>query len=433
MTIRTTTLSKIDPEWSGTGVAAKVRGEALATQNSRNQALYSQMRILPLGRRVLVRVGLGGHTQFMVPSGTNPAGVSKVYPDKTNERVMARQKCRVTPGYNLRLTGIFAPSGPTQTPSPIYAEDSPVAELMVTVVLDNGLSNVSKTIYMIPKWSKEQYKALPTDVVGSLQKMTKLFDVVELKTAGWTENVTATITVTAKGGLRPVDVTVSEEPGKLATQNDDNRECSIPMIPDKGVPSEYAITGKTYPDSALYGAHQAAKTSQDQRQVLGPLLAYWTCWNEAVATVGATEGIAAQSTGTAFIDITHTSLTTWASGNPGWSMSSGGTARMIEQNGPLALRNVNAVVPVIIRAYIKSGGGGSTATVRFQTENYSLIELTSTSSTYAWVEGLAWLRCGVHQMDASNLQVLLKSSSIAFAASLQYFTVEYAGNFAVTV
>ena len=432
MTIRTTNLSKIDPEWSGTGVAAKVKGEALATQNSRNQALYSQMRILPLGRRVLVRVGLGGHTQFMVPSGTNPAGMAKVYPDKTNERVMARQKCRVTPGYNLRLTGIFAPSGPTQTASPIYAEDSPVAALKATVVLDNGLSNVSKTIYMIPKWSKEQYKALPTDVVGALQKMTKVFEFAELATAGWTENVTATITITGQGGLRPVDISITEEPGQVARQDDDFRECTIPMVKAE-VPNEYAITGKTYPDDAYYGSHQAAKTSQDQRQVLGPLLAYWTSWNEAAATVGATEGIAAQSTGTAFVDITHSSLTTWASGNPGWSMSSGGTARMIEQNGPLALRNVNAVVPVIVRAYMKSGGGGSTATVRFQTENYSLRELTSTSSTYAWVEGLAWLRCGVHQMDASNLQVLLKSSSIAFAASLQYFSIEYAGNFAVTV
>jgi len=432
MAIRTTNLTKIDQEWSGTGVAAKVKGEALATQNSRNQALYSQMRVLPHGRRVLCRVGLNGHTAFMVPSGTNPAGMSKVYPDKTNERVMARQKCRVTPGYNLRLTGVFAPSGPTQTPSPIYAEDSPVAALKVTVVLDNGLSNVSKTIYMIPKWSTEVYKALPTDVLASLQEMTKVFDFAELATAGWTENVTATITITGQGGLRPVDISITEEPGKVARQDDDNRECTISMAKAE-IPSEYVITGTGYTADAYYGSHQLAKTMQDQRQVLGPLLAYWTCWNESVATVGATEGVAAQSTGTSFVDITHSGLTTWAAGNPGWSVSSGGTARTLEQNGPLELRGVNAVVPVIIRAYMKAGGGGSTSTIRFQTETYSLREMTSSSSTYAWVEGLAWLRCGVHQTDASNLQVLLKSSSIAFAASLQYFSIEYAGNYAVTV
>jgi len=429
-------LSKIDQEWDPAGIAAKVRGGAIASQSSRDAALYTQMRILSHGRRVLASAGLGGGAAFMVPDGLNPYNVLKVYPDKTNERVMARQKCRLTPGYTPRVTAIFAPAGPTQTAAPdgmgFYDEDAGVAGVRCTVVIDNGITNVSKSITLVPKWSNEQYKGLPTNLWAALHTIAKSFAFAELKTPGWTENVTATITITALGGARVVEVSVSEEPS-APTQDDDNRECTIPSIAPAGIPSEYAITGKAYPDQAYWGSHQAAKSMRDQRQVCGPMLAYWTCWNEATATVGATEGVAAQSTGTSFVDILSTTITSWSADDPGWSMSSGGTARTLEQSGPLELRDVNAVVPVICRAYMKSGGGGTTATVRFQTETYSICELTTSSSTYAWVEQLAWMRCGVHQTDPSNLQVFIKSSNISFAASLAYLSVEYAGNYAVTV
>ncbi len=435
MTTRKCDLTKIDTEWSPSGVAAKVRGGAIASQSSRDAALYTQMRILPHGRRLLARAGLGGGTAFMVPDGTNPHNVSKIYPNKTSERVMARQKCRLTPGYTIRVTGIFAPSGPTQTPTPsggFYEEDSGVSGVRFTVLLGNGISNVTKSITLVPKFSNETYKALPTDLWAALEKMTKVFNFAELKTAGWTEGVTATITVTALGGVRPVDLTVSEEPNSDAQQDDTHRECSIPMVKAAGVESEYAITGYSYTGNARGGSHQAAKSMRDQRQVCGPMLAYWSCWNEAVATVGATEGVAVSATSTSFADILGNSVTTWASTNPGWSVSSGGTARTLEQSGPLELRGVNGVVPVICRAYMKSGGGGSTATVKLQTESYSLRELTSTSSSYAWVEGLAWMRCGIHQTDQSNLQVFIKSSSISFAASIAYLSVEVAGNYTIT-
>lgn len=432
---RTTDLSKIDQEWDPSGVAVKIRGGAVASQSSRDAALYAQMRILPHGRRKLASCGLVGGTNFMVPDGTNPHNVSKVYPDTTSARVMARQKCFLTPGYTVRVTGIFAPSGPTQTTAPdgmgFYNEDAGVAGVRVTVVIDNGITNVSKTITLVPKWSNEQYKGLPTNLWGSLHAIAKTFTFDELKTAGWTEGVTATITITALGSVRPVEICVSEEPN-ISQQDDTHRECTIPMIKATGVEAEYAITGLEYPGRAYSGSHQAAKSMRDQRQVCGPMLAYWTCWNESAALVGATEGIAASSTSTSFVDILTTGITAWSADNPGWSMSSGGTARTLEQGGPLELRGVNGVVPVICRAYMKSGGGGSTATVRMQTQSYSLRELTTTSSSFVWVEGLAWMRCGVHQTSPSNLQVFIKSSSISFAAAIAYLSIEAAGNYAVT-
>jgi hypothetical protein len=434
MAKRKVDLTKIDQDWVLEDVAAKVRGGAIASQSSRDAALYTQMKVLPHGRRVLLSCGLHGAASFVVTSGVNPNGnPSKVYPSATSERVMARQKVRLTPGYTVRVTGLFAPSGPTQTAvvdgMGNYNEDTAVAGLRCTVVITGVLGSATKTITLVPKWSIAQYKSLPTDLWAALQTMSKTFLFDELKTPGWSERVTAEVTVTALGGLRPVEISVVEEP-YFPAQDENYRECTVSMArPSKE--TEYAVTALGYPDATYSGSQQAAKTARDYRQVCGPLLAYWSCWSEGVASISATEGTGASSTGTTYKDVLS-AITTWGSSNPGWSMSSGGTAQALEQSGPLELRGVNACVPVICRAYMRSGNASATATVCFQTEDYALRELATSSATYVWVEGLAWLRCGVHQTDPANLQVFIKSSSISFAAQVAYLSVEYAGNYEVT-
>lgn len=435
MAKREINVQSIPQEWSATGVASKVKGGALASQTSRDGALFSQMRILPHGARTLLSCGLQGQTDFVVISGTNPNNnASKVYPSKTSSRVMGRAKCRLTPGYTLQARAIFAPSGPVQTSTVDgggkYQEDVATAYVQIDVTIDNGISNTSGSVKLVPKWSMETYKSLPSGagaVWNVLNTATKSFPFPEFKTADWVEGVSVTITITAVGGARPVDVAVIEIP-YWAVHDDTSRECTIPLIPFSGVPAEFAITGKSYTGDPRWGSHQASKSMRDYRKVVGPLLMSWSCWNEDVATITSTEGTAKSTSSTAFVDILYSGTTSWAATNPGWSLSSGGTARNLEQAGPLELRGKNGVIPVICRAYCKIAAGG-TLTVRFQSEGYSLVDLTTTSSTYTWVSGLAWLRCGTHQTDFSNLQVLCKSSGIGFAGNIQYLSVEYFGNY----
>ena len=441
MAARQDAINLINPQWVPATVAAKVRGGALATQSSRDAALFSQMQVIPVGRRVACSAGLHGQAEFLVPTGIDPDGTAtKTYPTDTVGRVMIRRPIRLTPGYVLKVLAVCAPTGPTQETSAnlsdfLWHAAPDGGYLEVTVAIDNGISNVSKTKHIVPPFSKEQYKSLPSGdgtVWGVLSTADTYFYFDEFKDVGWVEHVSAVVTITAYGGIRPVDIAVVEVPHS-ATHDDSHREGTIPLYPEKGTGYEYALTGKSYTGDARFGSHQANKTMGDQRLIHGPCLMYWTCWNEEANAVTVTEGDPVTISGTSFRDLKTTAITSWANANPGWSMSSGGTACNLEQSGPLELRGVNAVIPVLCRVYAKMSNAAHTGTVRFQTENYSLRDITVTGSTsYAWYTGLAWLKCGVHQTDFSNLQVLCKTANATHTMSIRYLAVQHYGNFEIS-
>lgn len=428
-------------------LAAKIAGGALATESSRDRALATQMPIAIHGRRVLAQTGLHGQPSFLVVDGINPVPliddavgtVSQVYPTSISSRVMLRTKSQVTPGYQLVARGIFARSGPCQRQNVEPAgwfEAEAVAYVMITVSLFNGTDTVSESKSLQPKWSSKPYKALTSGAGGAfddLEELSVTFNPSKaLDTVGWTEHVECTITVYAFGGVRPVDVMVFEQPYK-AVHDDTHREGTISGFPVPGKASglEYAITGLAFDDGdPRMGSVQANKTMRDQRRIYGPRLMDWTSWNEDIAAVTVTESDPLTVTSTSFADI-RGGISSWASTNPGWSLSSGGTARLIEHNGPLELRNKNGVVPVLIRFYAKMGSVGHSATVRFQSQTYSLRDFTVTGTSYTWYQGLAWLRCGVHQTDPSVLQVLAKCAGVGQTMSIRYASVEFYSNYEV--
>ena len=251
-------------------------------------------------------------------------------------------------------------------------------------------------------------------------------------TAGWVEHVSAEITLTAYGGLRPVEIILYERPKSMIQHDDSHRECTIPMVPEgaKSMPDR-AVIGKTYPTDARLGSHQAAKSMRDHRRVTGPYLFSWSAWSDAgVSLADNAEGDPETISSTTFVDLKSNSITSYNANNPGWSISSGGTARNLEQSGPLELRGVTGCIPVIVRAYCKVSSG--IGTIRFQTAFHSLRDLTTSSTSYVWLEGLAWLRCGVHQTQATLLEVFGKTSSAIATLSIRYLSVEHYGNYEVT-
>lgn len=415
--------------FSPTALALKVCGGALATEKSRDAALAAQVRAMTYGRRVLAQTGLHGQARFFVVDGVDPDGAaSQEYPTADSSRVMLRTRAAVTPGHRLVARGIFARSGPVQVlhiePANLWDEATPsVAKLTVQVTLDNGTDTLVETWTAQPKWSAHAFKALASGAAaafGELENLEYVFNFgAFLSTVGWTEHVVASIVITGYGGVRPVDVVVYEEPWK-AVHDATHRECTVSGFPPKPSGVEWPITGVSFTGNALLGSAQAAKTLRDQRLVLGPRLVDWTPWTENAA-VTTTEGEVA-FTSTTFEDVRG--LAAWADTNPGWSLSAGGWARNLEQNGPLELRDKNACVLVLIRFAAKVGGAGQSGTVRFQTEDYSLREFSVTSTSYTWHEGTAWLRCGVHPTDESVMQVLGKVSAGGYSLSIRALSVE---------
>lgn len=444
---RFASLKNTDPAFNPLGVANKVRGGALATQSSRDQALYAQMRCIPHGARVVAAVGLNGQVLLAVPDGIVVDGSpTQDYPGPEDERVLARQVVRLTPGYVLQVWGVFLPSGAVQAitgGTGLYDEapPHPPGSVRVDVSFSNGAgtSTVSRTL--IPALSDEPDRALPTGQGGawsvvhirpsfSTEGMLVPQEVYDIE-AGWTEGVSAVITITAVGGARPVDICVFELP-YLVVHDEEHREGTCPLMVESQVAQEFPITGYLFANNARWGSMQADKSLWDQRGIYGPTLVQWSCWSDGAWEVGDSEGHPQQITQTSFRDLHTAAITTWDEDHPGWSVSSGGYGRGLEQSGSLELRAKVGVIPVTVRVWAKMSNNAHVGTVRFQTAAHSLRDITVTGSTaYAWYTGLAWLQVPVHASVPSVLQVMAKVASIGQTLSIRYVSVEYGGHHVV--
>ncbi len=425
--------------WDPATVKAKVRGGALATQASRNEALRSQVRILARGRRVVASVGLAGQAEFLVPDGVdpvkeglgNPGTATQQYPTASSSRVMDRRTVRLTPGHQLVAKCIFAKSGPVQyfqvEPGNAWFEAPLASKLVISVTYRKGGDDRVVIHEFHPPWGVQPHLGLPAGQGGAWTDL--LEDSYEFEPEWWPENVTADIVITAHGGCRPVDIVVFEAPHK-ALHDETAREgtCSSFPVGGSSVP-DYAISGREFPDNATYGSVQASKSARDQMRVWGPLLFSWSCWDEQANGVTATEGAAVQIVSTSFRSLKTPTITAYNTTYPGASMASGGYGRLLETSGDLELRGKVGVVPVLIRAYARMTSAGPTGTLRFQTAAHSLRDLTVSGTSWTWYEGFAWLQCSVHASVPSTMQILAKVSSGTLET--RYISVEHFGNYTV--
>ncbi|MBL9105201.1 MAG: hypothetical protein JNL82_29920 [Myxococcales bacterium] len=368
-----------------------------------------------------------------MPDGFDPELPAQIYPLATFARVIARSKTKLTPGYAVAARAVFLPSGPTQRfVLGEWKAGSSNAKLRIDVLFDNGVTTSTDSRTFEPKFSVEQYKALPPGAGAAWGVLETLEEVpISPGGIGWTEGVEVTITITAIGGARPVDVVVYEQPA-TAFHDETRREGTISNCPST-VAYPHPLTAVGQPDDPTRGSQAANKATADQRGVWGPAILHWSCWNEDTALVTASEGAAVSITQTSFRDLQSTAIASFGAGNPGWSASSGAYGRTLEQSGLLELRDVNGCSPVLVRAYARVLKNADVGTIRFQAEAYSYRDLTVTgSTTFGWYAGLAWLRVPVHASLDSLVQVLCKVGGAGQALEVRYLSAEFGGHYTVT-
>lgn len=415
-----------------TAYALLVEGGAVATAKAALQAAQAQDAPVPHGRRILANAGLRGAANFLVPQNDNPNYCPvQLYPEPTRVCTIGQWYARLMPGMRLRVDILAMPSGPCQLPfaEPYSAwmEQGRLGVLTCTARYEWSGGSSERSVDIVVPGSTATYGAEVEAFAGG--GLRYLYAVIQ-HPADMEDNpeycgeTKVRIELVSKASLRLVDCTVSEEPYEY-WRDDSHREGPIHNAGSK-YPSEYAITGRALPTDARCGARQHLKTVWDQRQYWGPALVQWSSWDESNTDLTYTEPRAVTTSSTSFVNLVHQGLTSWGTGNPGWSMSSGGTARCAEWAGVLELRERAGVIPVTVRAYASVSGG--TGTIRFQSGSQSLCDLTITNTSPDWIEGLAWLECAVHQNLFSNLQVLGKISSAAQELQVQHLSIDYGGH-----
>jgi hypothetical protein len=434
MTIRIRDLRNVN---SSTPPLEALLGGKLAKAD-RIRSVHAQAdSLLGNDRNVVARVGLQGSSAFQVTS-VNPASVTQVYPLRTVYRTVARVPAfALLPGHFLRLSALCSPSGMTNKIVSDWVADGAMGEIAAVVTWTGPASDSTTHTVSIPA-SNETYAGEDTAAGSSWASLRRVEipimfpDSVGTSTADlrlWSEGVTAEIEIKYKGGVRVIDLVVQQVPlGYARDVGTDATSTYTSALTTNGqgqLAPNYASSHPIEERSATdptYGSALLADIVHRQQTALGPVLAQWTAWDEATVAVTATDIPSVTTTSLTYVDMLRTSITAWASTNPGWSLSSGSMAQQFKSsNAKREMRGSNACVPVKVWVYGSRTAG--TATLRFVSENYAVAEVTIISATPGWRSATGHLRCGAHPEDPSVLQVLGKTTSGTL--SLSNILVEY--------
>ena len=423
---------------SGTTPLSPLRAGRPAKRDRVLSAHADADRTLGNGSRVLARVGLHGEAAMQVLSVNTTSG-GQVYPLKTASRVALRAKVLLTPGHFLKVSALVLPSGATQKfTAPNYVLDAVVGWIDITIAYDGSFSETVTHTLNLPT-SELQYGGEGTDSGWAWAAMRRVESPLlapvgalnnSLTLQKWSEEVTATITIAYRGGPRVVDLVVQEVPFGYARSVgvDATSTYSSPLAtiaggqPPATYPSLYPLeeTGAANP---TFGSKLLADVVDRQQHRLGPVLAQWSGWRESQA-VTATAAVGVTTTSLTYVNLLDTSITAWAAASPGWSLASGGQAQQADTSDARRItRDKDACVPVRCWVYGSRTGSG-TSTVRFQTESYSVAEVSITSTTDGWWSMTGHLRCGLGPEDTSVLQILGKLAA-AGTLTVRHVLVEY--------
>lgn len=404
-------------------------------------SMYTQAdRLLGNGRRVLGRVGLHGSERFQVKS-ISPESTGQVYPTIAAVRKAARlPPINLTPGHMLRFSALVCPSGMTNKAGGGlgWTADSPFGQINVrvtfiggatdTVVFSTGALPVSGELYAgegsDEGWCWASLQRVEITIIYPDNVLAAIAD-----KRHYSDGVTAEVSIEYQGSPRVVDAVVEEVPYFYVRDvgTDTAYACTLATDatgkPVLNYPVEFPIEERG-PIDPTYGSLLLADVVNRHHTELGPILAYWSSWDEKTQDVAATEATTITTTSTSFVALPLTSLTDWSSSYPGWSLSSGATAQSWRTSNALReTRNKNAAVPV--RVWVLGYTTASTATVRFQSERYSIADVEITGTTPEWYSAVGHLRCGIGVEDESVLMVLGKVSGGTATLHVRALCVEW--------
>jgi hypothetical protein len=414
-------------------------GGRLARAHRVHAAHVQADNLLGNGRNVVARVGLHGSSAFQVTS-VDPTSASQVYPLRTVSRTSCRTPSfALLPGHFLRVSALVVPSGMTNKlpGGGAWLADIPYGRIDVTITWTGSPGSVVTTHQMQLPTSPLTWAAEDTADGAAWSGLRRLEipimfpESVTTSSAdlrGWCEGAAAEVVIAYRGGVRAVDVVVQQVPLGYARDGAVDTVYSSALVTNgagatvQAYPVAYPVEERSATDPT-YGAALLADLA-DRQHALGPVLVHWTAWDESTTTFSTTTPPSVSASSTTFVDMLRTSIAAWKSGNAGWSLSAGSQAQQFRtSNAHRETRGKNGCVPVRCWAYCARSVGGD-ATLRFQSENYSVAELTFSSSTPAWRSCTGHLRTGAHPEDPSVLQVLGKCAGVA-TIDLYAFAVEY--------
>lgn len=399
--------------------------------------MSAQDQICGLSRRLVYSGGLNG--TYYSDSATNGFSVgsddpdtggpgSQSYPGPTDERSVGAFQVDVTPGCFLRARVHAAPSGQTQVDDGASGWDAGGAGGAVKIDCvwrdaDDNEEETNTTIrlpisintYAAPNESAGGVALTSKSRLGALIHPADVFtDIVALRS--WTRpRVTCYGTIKYIGGVRAVDVSIVEEPARMAIEADDDLDdewCS--HFFDAGLPPSVTYPLQRASETAsdgdprlgtwhLMNVHHATVAR------LGPHLFHWQAANENTIDVTDVEMPSFSTTSTSYVGVPDTTLTSWDVDNPGLSISCGGYARTWDHGSPQRLRERVAVAPVIVR--VLASDSGSDGSIKVQASPWSWVEIPITSDSADWYQARLLMPCGINPEQASNVQIFAKSAS----------------------
>lgn len=395
--------------------AAGVRGAswpAPLMRASWREALRAHDFVPPAYRVICVQ-HTGGSAEWCSGNFTVGGGAQE-YPDSSTWRTVHRTRVELTPGCALQVRVVALRSGPTERFSPpLWVADLLGGQARVLVGYTNtSADSASATVQLELPASNETDSWEPTTAGGSWGAL--VFRAANLvippgvneypaDAARWSEATTVTLEIQHRGGARVVCVVVSEVPHRHVVAHD-VEQVSIHGWPDADQPPDQrpqieSRDGLTY-EEHRYGPHRSLEAAARQRAALGPVIASWGSYAEALAEVDDADTDPVQVTSTTFVGLSiGSAITSWATSNPGYSVA-GHYARPMPENSPLRART-SASIPVRARVYARfTGAGSNTGYVKFQsTDRSSFLVTIPQSATWAWHTITAWIECSLGPDD----------------------------------
>ena len=403
-------------------------------RRARVEAVFrAQDRVVSIGRRIVCSGGMRGSETFFVPD-TDPSTMTGTHPSPTDRRLIAAGSVDLTPGCMLRCWAVVAPSGETQLSGPTAG--GAMGEIHVDVVWTDQSASTVSTSHVIPlAGSTLDNGAAPALLWSSLHVYDQwpitpggLVDTSELNR--WCRTANVRVLVYAVGGARPIDVCVFEQRYAVAMEADDDGEEWCSHIYTLGKPNNpatpllypYQRQSETTPDGdPRAGIWHAADVHHAQHMRLGPVLLAWSGAQESSGETGV------EITSGTLVELAGGGSTVFDLTEPGLAVGTGGYARRHSSNSPFVLRDRVAAIPVFVRVYAESGGGGA-GSVRVMTRGDSYIDVAVPISSAAWRVAFGWLEVGINPDDSGRLlgQLFASSAGTMFVYAV---AVHYAGGY----
>ena len=366
--------------------------------------MRAQDTIPATSRRIVAAWSLSGAADFAQPRGVDDPGTGDapvgafVYPN-SDWRTLGTFSANVTPGCELVAEVTAVPSGIVQkNVTPVLGNDVAIdgiwGEVRVGVTWSNGVSSTGPhyRIRSIPGSPAGDYGGAEASGAGQAWSQTRVYSVGRHRPPGYLETPATAVTysewsdarisIAIRGGVRPVQIVVYEQPIAHTTAHDDDGLTSVHAMPGSHAPLTpgpmvSGTQGATY-EEHRHGTRRTAQVAERQSERLGPRIMHWTCWDDSDTDMWAqTDGNPVTRSGT-FVHLLDSSLTTYGEDTPGWVVGSA-YAQLARLCDPTCIaRGAFCAVPIRVRVDASQSAG--TGTVRVQAGPYDWVDVAVTGA-----------------------------------------------------